>query len=97
MKPVVKLSKSTRKNKKWMVEHPDGSKTHFGDDRYKDFTQHQDEKRKELYLARHKKNEDWEDEYTAGFWSRHLLWNKPSLKEAIKDIEERFKIKIDVV
>ena len=81
----VYLSKPTRKFKKFsvLVGH---KKINFGDDRYEDYTQHQDPKRKALYIQRHKKNEDWNNPLTAGFWSYHLLWTKPSIEEAKKHI-----------
>jgi hypothetical protein len=87
----VYLSKPTRKFKKYsiLVGH---KKINFGDDRYEDYTQHGDPKRKALYIQRHKKNEDWNNPLTAGWWSRYLLWEKPSIEEAIKDIKKRFGI-----
>ena len=97
----VYLSKSNRKNKKFsvLIGH---KKIDFGDDRYEDYTQHGDPKRKALYIQRHKKNEDWNDPFgrlggnpavlTAGFWSYHLLWTKPTIEEAIKDIKKRYGI-----
>jgi hypothetical protein len=96
----VYLSKPTRKNKKYSVIVLDGSKTqghkkiNFGDDRYEDFTQHKDDERKKRYILRHKKSEDWNDPSTAGFWSRWLLWNKPSIEEAKKHIYSKFGIKV---
>ena len=92
----IYLSKSKRKNKKFVVEMPDfGHQHHFGDSRYEDFTTHGDDKRKSSYLARHR-NGLWSKKgiHTAGFWSRWLLWNKSSLKASIKDIEKRFNVKI---
>ena len=58
-----------------------------------DFTKHNDKDRKERYIDRHKKNEDWNKSgvKTAGFYSKHVLWNKPTLKESIDDINKRFK------
>ena len=49
------------------------------------------------YLTRHKKREDWSKKGidTAGFWSRWLLWSKPSLGGAIKLIENKFNVKIN--
>ncbi len=87
----VYLGKPTRKYKKYsvLVGH---KKINFGDDRYEDYTQHGDPKRKALYIQRHKKNEDWNNPLTAGWWSRYLLWEKPTLTEAIKDIKKRFGI-----
>lgn len=92
---VVTLSKSTRTGKKWQVKI-DGQTVHFGADGYLDFTQqHGDSKRKkELYIQRHQKNENWNDLGTAGAWSRWLLWNQPTIQGSIRDIERRFNIKI---
>jgi hypothetical protein len=43
----------------------------------------------ERYLTRHRKRENWSKsgKFTAGFWSRWLLWSKPSFKEALKKTE----------
>ena len=91
----IYLYKSPRKNKKWMVE-VDGKKVHFGGAGYSDYTKHKDPERKENYIARHKKNENWKKSgiKTAGFWSRWLLWGEPTLKESIKEIERKFNVKI---
>jgi hypothetical protein len=91
----MELAKSTRAVKKYMVK-VDDKIVHFGAKGYEDFTTHGDESRKERYLARHKTNEDWTKSGidTAGFWSRWLLWNKPTIKESVKDIEKRFGVKI---
>lgn len=50
--------------------------------------------RKQRYIDRHKKNEKWNDLKTAGAWSKHLLWNKPTLSASIKDMESKFNIDI---
>jgi hypothetical protein len=31
---------------------------------------------------------------TAGFWSKNILWNKPTLKASIRNAEKKFNIKI---
>lgn len=74
--PNVKLEPSTRKNKKWMVKRPDGKYVHFGDSRYEDFTQHQDEERRKQYLARSGKIiGNWRnDKYSPNQLSREILW-----------------------
>jgi len=64
----------------------------FGAKGMSDFTKHKDEERKELYLTRHKKNEDWKDPMTAGALSRWILWNKPTLKASIDDFKKRFNL-----
>jgi len=56
-----------------------------------DYTLHKDEERKNRYIDRHKKNENWNNPLTAGFYSRCILWNKPTITESIKDTNKRFK------
>jgi hypothetical protein len=93
---LVKFEKSTRDGKKYMVVTQDGDKKktiHFGAEGYEDFTEHKDEKRKELYLKRHEAREDWTDPMTAGFWSRWILWNKTSIKMSLSDTIKRFNLK----
>ena len=55
-----------------------------------DFTTHKDEARKQRYIARHKKNEDFTDINSAGFWSRFYLWEKPTKKEAYENIKKKY-------
>jgi hypothetical protein len=64
--------------------------THFGAAGMSDFTLHKDPERKQRYLARHMKNESWNDPVTAGSLSRWILWNKPSLSASIADYKKRF-------
>jgi len=90
----VHLVPSRMASKKWDVVFPDGSKVSFGAKGYQDYTQHKDADRMKRYIARHKKNEDWSNIRTAGFWAKWLLWTKPSLSEAITNIESKYKIKI---
>jgi len=95
----ITLKKSTRSDKKYMVIiHLDKSKktVHFGAKDYSDYTKHKDPERKERYITRHKKTENWNKSgiKSAGFWSRWILWNKPTFKGSITDTEKRFNIKI---
>jgi len=80
--------------------YPDKSrkKVDFGDRQFEDYTTHGDNKRKESYLKRHGPNEDWSLEGidSAGFWSRWILWNQPSVKKSIKDLNRRFFNQIKV-
>lgn len=77
---------------KYYIITKSGKKVKFGAIGYSDFTQHKDEARKQRYINRHKKNENWNDKDSAGAWSRWLLWNKPSIKESYADIKRRFSI-----
>jgi hypothetical protein len=91
----IKLSRSEKPDKKFKVIV--GLKTiHFGAKGMSDYTINRDPERKRLYLKRHRARENWSKSgiQTAGFWSRWLLWNKPSLDESIQDIEKRFRVKI---
>ena len=95
MNEVYIIKKSTRKDKKFMVVMPD-MVHHFGQSGSPDYTTHSDDKRKDSYISRHSVNEDWTKKgiHTAGFWAKHILWNKPTIKEAVKNIQRKFGIKI---
>ena len=69
---------------------------HFGARGYSDYTRHKDADRRDRYDVRHRKREDWTPSgiFTAGFWSKWLLWNKPSLRKSIDDMQRRFRIRI---
>lgn len=88
------LSPNKGKKFKVVVTYPDKSETsvHFGDSKYKDYSRHHDKERKERYLSRHEPREDWSltGVDTPGFWSRWILWNQPSVKKSIKDLNRRF-------
>jgi hypothetical protein len=89
----VVISKSDNKNKK-MKAVINGKKTvHFGASGYEDFTTHNDPKRRDNYIARHKKNENFgiSGIDTAGFWAKNILWNKETLTKSVNDLNNRFK------
>ena len=90
MKVVIK--KSTKKGKKLMATFDDKKTIHFGAEGMSDFTIHKDPKRKERYLKRHEKRENWNNPQSAGALSRWILWNKTSLKSSIEDYKKRFKL-----
>ena len=87
----VEVSRSEHKGKKWKAQLPSGKTVHFGATGYQDFTQHGDQKRRESYMARHRPNQDWSKGgvATAGFWARHLLWEKPTLRGAAKALASK--------
>lgn len=95
MKVVIK--KSTQPKKKYMAVFTENGKkvktTHFGSAGMSDFTKHKDEERKKRYLDRHRKNENWNDKFSAGALSRWITWNKPTLRASIADYKRRFKLK----
>jgi hypothetical protein len=59
-----------------------------------DFTKTRDEEQKQRYIRRHAAREDWTASgiLSSGFWSRWLLWNKPTLEASKKDVRERFSL-----
>ena len=58
-----------------------------------DMTQHRDPIRKQRYIDRHKKNENWNDYMSAGSLSRWILWNKTTLQASISDYKSKFNLK----
>jgi hypothetical protein len=79
---VVILNKKTNKEKT----------IKFGAFGMSDYTQHHDDKRKDLYDARHIKRENWADPLTAGFWSKWVLWNKKTIRDSLADTIKRFNL-----
>ena len=70
----------------------DGKKTvPFGQKKASDFTLHKDPERKARYINRHKKNERWDDPTTAGFYSRWVLWNQPTIQKSVNDLNKKYK------
>jgi hypothetical protein len=94
----IVIKKSTNKNKKYDAIF-NNKKISFGSALYEDYTMHKDDKRKSNYIKRHSANEDWSDYETAGFWARWILWESPTLEEAVKNLNKKFKninVKLDL-
>jgi len=85
MSDSVKLVRSPNAVHKFMAVFPNGRKVRFGLQGYSDYTIHKNAERMRRYLTRHRKRENWgrSGRYSAGFWSRWILWSKPSLDAAI--------------
>ena len=65
MEVIIKPSKN--KNKKFDAVIDDKKTISFGAKGMSDYTIHKDKERKERYIKRHGKNENWNDYKTAGF------------------------------
>jgi len=94
----IQLLKSKVSGKKYTAIFYDEKRTkiktlHFGAAGMSDFTKHKDEERKQRYIDRHKKNEDWNDYMTAGSLAFHILWNKPSVSASYNDYIKKFGLK----
>jgi hypothetical protein len=96
------LYKSTNALKKYdvfVVYNDRIKKVSFGATGYSDYTKHKDPERKQRYVTRHKSREKWTKNgiATPGFWSRWVLWNKPSLRDSLNDTLKRFNLKPQVI
>ena len=88
---VYKLLNDTKKFKVVFLNLKTGKEKilKFGAKGYQHYTEgHLDDKRRELYETRHKKNENWNDPLTAGYWSYWYLWKFKTYKEAINYIKK---------
>ncbi len=83
---------ATDRTHKYFIITSSGKKVRFGAKAYDDYTTHRDNLRRQNYIARHQKKEDWTQSGidTKGFWYFWLLWNKPSIQESYEDIKQRF-------
>jgi hypothetical protein len=68
------IEKSTRKGKRFMATYKSGKVVHFGQEGGKTYIDEGDKIKRENYLLRHKKRENWNDPFSAGSLSRYLLW-----------------------
>ena len=92
MEVVIKPSKN--KNKKFDAIINDQKTISFGSKGAKDYTLHSSDERdqkKKNYISRHAKREDWTDYKTAGFYAKHILWNKSTIGGSIKDLNNKYK------
>ena len=93
----VAISKSEKPDKRYKAKF--GTKTvHFGAEGGSTYVDHKNDKTKKNWEARHKVRENWKDYDSAGALSKHVLWNKKSIKAAVQDLnkqqkEFRFKLK----
>lgn len=70
----MRIQKSTKKGKRFMVTFENGVTTHFGQAGGQTYIDHGDKAKRTAYLKRHEPNEDWNNPYSAGALSRWLLW-----------------------
>lgn len=99
---LVKLSGGDKKYKAVLLNTDTGREKNvkFGQSGAMDYTKYfkRDGKevadmKKSAYKARHSKaGEDWgaSGKDTAGFWSLHILWNKPTVASSLADVKRKF-------
>ena len=71
--PNAFVYRSSRKNKKYMIQKPSGQMIHFGESGMMDYTKHKDLERLKKFKSRNHKWADAEP-YTPAFLSYYLLW-----------------------
>lgn len=85
---------SDKPEKKFFIITSHGKKVYFGQAGASDMTQHKDPLRRDKYIQRHIKREGhlWNKKGidTPSFWSRFLLWEKPTLAESYNYIKKNF-------
>lgn len=93
---LLTIKKSHNKDKKLdaVFENKDTGREKtisFGASGMSDFTKHKDTERKERYLNRHKKNENWDNPLTAGALSRFVLWGPTtSIRKNVNIFKQKF-------
>lgn len=87
---LLQVVNSWRMDKKYAAIFDDHNTIHFGAKNMSDYTIHKDDERKNRYIARHEKNEDWTNPYKPGTLSRYILWEFKSLPDAVKQYNKRF-------
>lgn len=95
MSMIIFMRKSDKRHKRYLVVI-DNQAIHFGDAGTRDFTCHHDEQRKRQYINRHRQGENWRKTgiRSAGFWAKHILWNKRTIASSVKDTEGKFGVVI---
>ena len=80
-------------SKRFRAYFSDGKTARFGQTNPKTgtFIDHKDKELKKKYIKRHLKDLETNDYTRAGYLSLFLLWNKPTLKDSIKDFNKRLK------
>lgn len=87
------ITQSGRKDKRYLATFDNGTKIHFGLKNGQTYIDHMDKAKREAYLKRHAKNENWDDPYTAGSLSRFIIWgDSGNINKNISDFKKRFNV-----
>jgi len=92
---LIKIVKSRLPTKKWTAFFKIDGKNrvvNFGyknfNDLKNDYTLNKDDKRRRLYLLRHRKDLNTNKPYMAGYLSMFILWNLKSRQESIEKYKQ---------
>ena len=79
--------------KRFIATFSNGKTTKFGQINGNTFLDHNDKQMKLNYIKRHIRDLRTNNYQRPGYLSLFLLWNKPNLKDSIKDFNRRIKNK----
>jgi hypothetical protein len=90
---MLEYVEEINESKRFKAYFSDGKTARFGQTNPKKgtFLDHQDKELKKNYIKRHLKDLETNDYKKPGFLSMFLLWNKPTLRESVKDFNKRIK------
>ena len=89
----MQIKVSPRKTKRFMAIFENGKKTHFGLEGGSTYIDHNDPKKRDAYIARHRVRENFEDPYTPSSLSRFVLWGPhKTLSKNIEFFKKRFSL-----
>ena len=84
------ITQSDRPGKRYTAIFDNGKKVHFGS-KGQAYIDHMDKTKRENYLKRHIKREDWSNQYTSGALSRWILWgDSGNINKNLIDFKKRF-------
>ena len=97
MKTYYPYPANDNKHKYYIITNT-GKKVYFGAVGYEHYTDgHLDEARRQRYMMRHRKRQNWNNPDTAGYWSFNYLWLYNTKKEAYDNIKKDLKKLINVL
>jgi len=86
----VTIAKSDKRDKRLKATFPNKT-VHFGQKDASTYIDHKDNQIKSNWEARHRVREDWGKYDSAGALAKHVLWNKPTLKGSVQELNARQK------
>ena len=86
----VTLTKSDKHDKRLKAVF-ENKTIYFGQKGGSTYIDHNDKHIKSNWEARHKVREDWAKYDSAGALAKHILWNKPTIKMSIQDLNSKQK------
>ena len=96
MPKILSFGPSSQADKKYTVvllqENGRKKTVHFGAKNMDDYTKTGDVEQKSRYIQRHKDKENWNDPLTAGFWAKHILWNKTTVQASLAETKRQYNL-----